>query len=158
MNYLAGSECACVRTLSSGGVTLAGADAHLTLCKQSAGVHVQHLGNAKQVLLANVAKMAVEELEGGHRSGDGEYMLWDLSGNVLNIELHEEKPIARSCLEDGLASPLVVEQAAGVVDDGLPVLTNESGDGEKVLGEVGNIKYIMNGEEDEFTINHGAGV
>ncbi len=85
------------------GATLAGVDAHLTLRKWSAGIHMQHLGDAKQVLLANVAKTVVEELEGGRRSGDGENMLWDLSGDVLNIELHEKKPIVRSRPEDGLA-------------------------------------------------------
>jgi hypothetical protein len=51
-----------------------------------------------------------------------------------------------------------MEQAAGVIDGGLPILTDEGGDGKKVLGEVGNVKYMMNGEEDELTINHGAGV
>jgi hypothetical protein len=115
---------------------------------------VQHLGNAKQALLANVAKMAVKELEGGRRSGDGEYMLWASSRDVLDVELHEEKPIVRSCPEDGLASLSVAEQAAGAVNDGLPFLTDESGDGEKILGKVGNIKYIMDGEEDVLAIDH----
>jgi hypothetical protein len=71
--------------------------------------------------------------------------------------LHKEKPIARSHLEDGLASLLVVEQAAGAVDDGLPFLTDKSGDGEKILGEVGNVKYIMDGEEDVLAVDHSAG-
>jgi len=157
VNDLAGGECVCARALSSRGVMLAGADAYLALHEWLASGHVQCLGDAKQVLLADMAKVAVEELEGGCRSRDSEHVLWDLSGDVLNIKLHEKKPIARSHPEDGLAGPLVMEQAARAVDNGLPILTNEGGDGEKVLGEIGNIKYIANGEEDELTINHSAG-
>jgi hypothetical protein len=45
---------------------------------------------------------------------------------VLNIKLDKEKTVAGSCVEKNLVCALIMEEAAEVVNDGLPVVTKKA--------------------------------